>query len=387
MLFFLFAVLWSGISLSAQGLWTAIPTPASWAPDTSFGLRATKAGSRFASSFHGNPYATFGDSLFVGDPEGLTWKGIAYQKNHVRVRPLPLSVGQYNGNLAWGAKFSIDSGRTWSDSIASGRQPSALGVLNEPGWITGGMNDILFLSSDTAKTWKMVHDGKTFGYTLDLQVTWNDQVFASSESGPSLFSRDGGNTWTVLDSTLKTRIAMGRTSNIAVEYRAYTETVWLLAGKTSGYPNLVEIPMGISTDSLPAIQHWIFGVPEYGISAFAVGHVIQTGQTTLWLGTWGNGLYRSVDRGKTWVRDNQGLQDLHIEDIWVSNSGTTLVLTKEGLFRREGTGITSISNKANNPRPIRFLSASGKRLFQTAKGNSFGIDGRITKPTLASPHP
>ncbi len=379
MLFFLMAVLWSGITLSAQGVWTAIPTPASWAPDTSFGLRATKAGSRFASSYSGIPYATFGDSLFVGDSEGKTWKAIAYQKNYVRVRPLPLSVSPSNEIIAWGAKFSLDSGRTWSDSIASGRQPSALCVLNDPGIITGSMNDILFLSPDTAKTWKMVHDGRTFGYVLDLQATWNDLVFSSSESGPSLFSHDGGNTWTAMDTLLKGKLVTGRTSNLALERQSFQEVVWLLAGRTSGYPSLVEIPIGSPSDSLKAIQHWINGVSEYGISAFTVGHVIQTDRTTLWLGTWGNGLFFSVDRGKTWVRDNQGMSDLHIEDIWVSNKGTTLVLTKEGLFRREATGITSISMKKSGPKPIRFLSASGQRHLQTTEGNPIGADGRILK--------
>lgn len=389
---FILALCLSGWSAHAQNPWMPLPHRASWAVDSSWGLRIDKGGSRFAAGFRGNPFLSIGDSLFYGDEGGKTWTGIAYQKSYVYRRPMPLSVGSSSGDIAWGNEFSPDSGHTW---IAPGdfyKLPSALSVLNDGSILAGRTGDEMLQSADSGRTWAKVIGTTDFGTFLDIQETTGKWVFAAPEFGPPVFSRDNGLTWSPLRSNLKTPITLNSAVNyMAVEQHHFQQSVWLVSGAHTGYPFLLEIPIGVGEDSLEAVQTWFLGVPEESISAFAVWDDWGSGITRLWFGTWGHGVYASLDRGKTWKPDNAGLGDLHVEDLWVSGDGAMLVLTKDGLFRRDAPAPSSFVIK-----PLGPASGSGQGrvfpgllrpagLIRPATGGIFRLDGRNVAHRILHP--
>jgi photosystem II stability/assembly factor-like uncharacterized protein len=377
---FSLALLLSGWNAHAEteSPWMPLPNRASWAVDSSWGLRIDKGGSRFASGFFGDPYVSLGDSLFLGNDGGKTWTGIAYQKSYAHRRPMPISVGT-PGLIAWGNKVSPDSGRTWIRPADYDRLPSALSVLIDNTILAGRVGDEMIQSADSGKTWAQVIRAMDFGTFLDIQETIGSWIFAAPQLAPPLFSRDVGRTWSPLRSNLKSPFTIQPVTYMAVETRHFQQSAWLVAGARTGYPCLVEVPIWGGEDSLEAVQTWISGIPENIISAFAVWNDWNSGVVKLWLGTWGSGLYVSTDKGKTWQPDNAGLSDPYVEDLWVSKDGAMLVLTKSGMFRR-GTPTTSIVIK-----PRGHSSGAGKRmavpgLLRSATGGLYRADGRNVAP-------
>jgi hypothetical protein len=369
---FILAFLLSDLSAQAQNTWTPLPNRASWAVDSSWG--PGKGGSRFASGSNGNPYLSMADSLFYGNDGGKTWTGVAYQKNYAFKRPMPVAVGS-PGHIAWGNQVSSDSGHTWILPSDFSMLPSALCLLSNDGILAGRIGDEMFQSADLGKTWVQVIKTMDFGTFLDIQPTMNTWVFAAPQLTPPQFSRDNGLTWTTLRSNLKSAFTIQTVSYMALETRHYQESVWLLAGARSGYPCLVDITVSGGEDSLNAVQTWIFGIPEDSISAFAVWNDWGTGSVSLWLGTWGAGVFVSKDRGKTWKPDNSGLGDPFVEDLWVSKDGAMLVLTKAGMFRRDAPISSPVLQ------PLQHKSGMGQRLgFSglpgSTKGKVYRLDGR-----------
>jgi hypothetical protein len=111
------------------------------------------------------------------------------------------------------------------------------------------------------------------------------------------------------------------------------------------------------------------------------------GSSTLWLGTWGQGVFRSRDRGESWQSFYTGLGDLHVESLVATNNGwyrDIFSLTPDGLYRVSNYGNAAFARPAG-PGPIR-IGAGGTEfrngIFATPEGLRFRPDGRALFPLL-----
>ncbi len=384
---FLFTVSWSYRPAFSKEIWIPVQTRASWAPDESWGPHFGKGQSRFASTWFGRPYLSMGDSLFSGDSTGEVWTAIAYQKRYMYGIPTPLSIGS-GGKVAWGNLIRSDSGEPWISPTGMYRNPTALRISGEKNILYGNGYETIALSTDGGQTSSIKFVGGGYGSIVSmLGGLFGGWEFAATQGRGIVVSRDHGSNWTTLNSIASSFTDMDCATHLSGEYlnfeqRPYQQIVWGINRYSSGTPILLKILPGYSEiDSANVHCQEISGISSAIVSAFAVNHYWRTWDykypSLVWLGTWGQGLFVSKDEGKTWVADNEGLNSLFVEDIWISTRGTALVLTKGGLFRKAETNPTSVKSRIQTAKKVSPESIfPGTRMLRSKSGKPYTIDGR-----------
>lgn len=378
---------WSYRPAFSKEIWIPVQTRASWAPDDSWGPHFGKGQSRFASTWFGRPYLSMGDSLFSGDSTGEAWTAIGYQKQYLYKSPTPLSIG-YDGWVAWGNLIRSDSGAPWINPTGMPGYPTALRILGENRILLGFGYETILLSSDGGQTLNRKFVGGGYSSIVSmLGGTWGGWEFAAIERRGIAFSVDHGSNWSTLGTKLSSYsdrdcATVLNGDYLTLEQRPYQQIVWGINRYSTGQPILLKILPGyFEFDSVTVHCQEISGISSDIVSAFAVNHDWFTSgykiPGLIWLGTWGQGLFVSKDEGKTWVADNEGLNSLFVEDIWISTRGTALVLTKGGLFRKAETNPTSAKSlmqttKKVSPDAIIY----GTRVLRSKSGTPYTIDGR-----------
>ncbi len=378
---------WSNRPAFSKDLWVPVQTRASWAADESLGPHFGKGQSRFASLQYGRPYLTMGDSLFFGDSTGAVWTAIAYQKKYVYGGQTPLSLG-YGGRVAWGNLIRQDSQAPWISPIGMHRYPTALRILGEKIILYGNGYETIALSNDGGQTSSIKFVGGGYGPIVSmLGGTWGGWEFAATQGRGIVISRDHGSNWTTLNSIASSFTDKDCATHLSGEYlnfeqRPYQQIVWGINRHSSEQPILLKILPGYTEfDSANVHCQEIPGISSATVSAFSVNHYWHTWDykypSLVWLGTWGQGLFVSKDEGKTWVTDNEGLNSLFVEDIWISTSGTALVLTKGGLFRKTETNPTSVKSLLQTSQNVSTeVIFHGTRVLRSKSGTPYSIDGR-----------
>jgi hypothetical protein len=381
------------INTTAQNIfnWTRIQNSKVWAADSSWGPGFGRGDSRFAATNANNIFLSLGSRLLLGDETGLIWKVISSQQEDILNRPFPLATSADGKFIYWGAKFSKDGGQSWNSLGNSGTFNTSYGILEGNRVLAGGGYDALYLSTDAGLTWKEVHFGKTYGNIIGIITTWSNMVFAAPGGDRILVSKDKGTLWTPLNVTLKGQppqpnLELGRTSYLTMEQKAFQQILWWVV-KTQDHTLMIfESPLLFESDSMSVIPHSSSQLPDSSVTAFTVKHNTRTNQTTIWLGTWGQGIFISQDRAKTWIQVNTGLTDLHIEALWVSDQGTALALTRSGLFRITGTPQSSIlksqayksdwSDRLDKSAKLRLRHRGSSILIRNQAGDQLNLKGQ-----------
>jgi hypothetical protein len=343
-----------------------------------------------------------GDSLFYGDSTGEVWTAIAYQKRYMSGSPTPLSVS-YGGGVAWGNLIRKDSNAAWVSSLGDYRYPTALRILGYNRILHGNGYANILLSSDAGQSWSTRYESGSNGSIVSMVGgTWGGWEFAAPQGKEIVFSRDQGRSWNTLSSALSSPTGMDCATHLngdylALEQRPYQQVVWGVNRYSNGHPILLKILPGYYGYDLVHVNcQEIPGLFRATISAFAVNYDWRLStdiykspnyyRNFLWIGTWGEGLFVSQDEGKTWVADNEGLNNLFVEDIWTSERGTVLALTQGGLFRRVAASPSSVKNVTQkSKRKLPEAIFSGTRVLRSKFGTSYTVDGRGALPFRVHP--
>jgi hypothetical protein len=177
-------------------------------------------------------------------------------------------------------------------------------------------------------------------------------------------------------------------SILGLEKMPYDQVLWAVESTRSGKAALAEIRIEsqsgeFGTYPFDIIRHAPSSAPDSVVTALGIYSRGGLDNTVLWVGTWGQGVFMSHDRGETWHAWNTGLGDLHVQSLLVSDHGwndSVFALTRDGLYRlgaphsalaqaprrtgsRTGPGPTSRSPRS------RFL-------LETPSGSRVRPDGR-----------
>ncbi|MBM2816829.1 MAG: hypothetical protein HW421_3591 [Ignavibacteria bacterium] len=88
--------------------------------------------------------------------------------------------------------------------------------------------------------------------------------------------------------------------------------------------------------------------PYYGdLTCFVI-----KSESTLFVGTWGDGIRKTTDTCKTWTNVNTGLNDLYVNDILLTSAGDLFASTETGIFFSSDNGTTWQARNTGIPNPI-----------------------------------
>lgn len=298
-----------------------------------------------------------------------------------------------------GVYRSVDGGLSWrkfNSGITDPRLHYSAAGLDSQGGVTyfvsataGGM----FRLAPGSSTWTRVLDATTvaMAFAVSPDFASDQTLLLGDQNGALLLSTDGGTTFNQLALSLGTGIVTE--IEFAPDYAASGE---VFIGTTGG--------LFVSTDYLSSLAP-VTNAPADWISALALSPAYRT-DATLFLTTPTAGVYKSSDRGNSWVL-HEALRELvpqtnfHFENLTVSrnfaNDGTVFLATFEGLFRSTDFGTSWIELETRPPTLIMGVAMSpgfaqdGLMLVSTYGGGLYvtedaGVSWRISSLGVTSPY-
>lgn len=247
---------------------------------------------------------------------------------------VPGGVGAvFAGTIGAGVFRSDDGGRSWRSANAglTGGEAAELAVdPHDPRRILcGTWDDGLFRSEDGGDTWHAVGEGIEFQPGLSRSVTAlgaDPSVsgrFYAGVAGGLFRSADGGSTWSQLPPLVGLKVVEA----IAVNPGESREIV--IAVRQLGV--LRSTDGGVRWERLD----WQLG------GNVAVLEFSPTLPGAIYAGTWGEGLFRSTDRGVSWTSLRGDIDDLAVTALKATSADGRDILTvgtRQGVFRSADDG-------------------------------------------------
>ncbi len=312
-----------------------------------------------------------GASGCAGVPGGNgSWQASGLQNEHIYT----LAVNTNNANViyagdAQGKVFvSTDAALHWSEHSAGLPVPVGLHALlfdSGTGRLFAATDRGIFASDSNVQRWTPVKAATlaTDSYTaLEFNADAPKTLYAGTAHDGVFMSRDGGASWSALQSGWPARSAVN-----GLSYDAGLHRLW--AATTSGVYYLADGGRSwLASDAgLPA------GSIAYTVQPFVTGNVSQE---VFYLGT-NHGVYTSQDQGQHWETTKESLAAVNIYQIVVdfrTGNGQTIYIGSDvGAFRSDDGGQTWSSIAAGLPRaqPVYALALGADnyaQLFAAANG-------------------
>ncbi|MDA1191921.1 MAG: T9SS type A sorting domain-containing protein [Candidatus Poribacteria bacterium] len=230
------------------------------------------------------------ESIGEGIPNAVSTRTLAVD---------PRAPGRVYAGTTDGMFVSDDGGDTWRRvPNVSGRITRVVVHPTAPGWVVAATwGNGVYLSQDGGDTWRDIFDPslRRWLYELHHSVAFDpinpETIYVASFGAGVLTTRNGGATWTV-----------ERRSN-GFFYCAMTDY-------STGH-----VYLGTEGDAVyrkaPGQPGWVEGL-NVGMTNAHVKTVAQhpLDPTRVYAATWGGGVYRSDDEGKTWGSYRGGVENL-----------------------------------------------------------------------------
>ena len=301
----------------------------------------------------GSLLATTGPLLFRSTDEGASWgMNPSLFSTSMAVAPNGRVMAGMNGVYA-----STDNGVTWNTSGLAGKIVYALGSApNGFLFAACGYPSIIYRSTDNGGSWNI--DTTGLGPTPDQAVS-----FAPGPSGTIsvcfLFkgvyrSTNNGDTWSVLYGGGANGVAFGSNGYIYVAnsngvYRSTNGgTSWTIknSGLTStSISSILSLPSGdllVSSNTVYRSTNSGDTWQSIGGSAIAgaAHHLLNNGNTTIYVGVGTRGVYRTTDGGSSWSQQVGGFRATSNQAIATKSSGEILVAGPTDVFVSSDNGAT-----------------------------------------------
>jgi len=276
---------------------------------------------------------TDGGGIFRSDDGGMTWIQTNQGLTHPYVSSLAIDpegrIFAGTGSLSAGGSGvfrSDDRGETWTAVNTGLWNPHVVclaldranGILYAGTWNLPKNPGGVFRSTDGGRTWVRASNGLKNPYVLSLAVTPNGDVYAGTGAlrpfgafGGSVFrSTDQGASWTEISAGM---------DDVPVTALLVTPQGQVLAGTLNG--DLYRL-LGRSW-----VRFFQFNALVLALIANEQGHIFAA--------TYGFGVFRSTDGGRTWTEMNVGLTDLYVLSLALKpDDGTLFAGTSAGgIFR------------------------------------------------------
>jgi hypothetical protein len=369
-----------------KGVYVSIDNGVSWTPaDT--GLLSTKTVTSFAvmcdQSGDTNIFAgTIGGGAFLSKDNGTHWTQV--NKGVKATSPLApgircfATIGTiifagscgYSGMYGAGVYRSIDFGATWEQVNYGLYTPpkseigiSVLSLTTIGSILFAGTLYGTYRSDDSGSTWRtangysyngLPHDsssytGETRMCAVQSIMAFDSALYAACADHGIYISKDRGYTWTVSNAGLK--------SYYVNSLAAIGGDIFACAGGTYGCFCRVG-------ETQPGGLYRSWAKADSGLMADVVLSV-AAGNTGIFVGT-SNGIYLSVDTGKTWTGMFQGIPPgVSVDALVASGPNFFAGSTAHGVWRSTNGGTAWV--KSNNGLPtdsgVLSLCASGTRFY------------------------
>jgi photosystem II stability/assembly factor-like uncharacterized protein len=302
--------------------------------------------------------ATDGGGIFRSDDAGARWKAVNHGIGDFFVHSLTIAPGHlWTGTRTGGIYRSDDGGATWTGLAATRSFPDVQALAVDPRspavvW-AGTRGTGLYRSPDRGATWQAVGVGQVYPFIHTIFIHPRTRVLlVGTEGGGLLRSADGGATWQAVGASRieATDITADPRDRVTV-YAATTAPGGVLKSGDGGLTwrsasDGLKVPFVHSilidpnrpdtlwagtvtgtyrTDN--AAKHWQLVQVRTGfdtVDALALPRrdVVLAGRSVGFISAVSaSGVWRSVNRGRTWQIDGQGMSASWAQSIAISPEG------------------------------------------------------------------
>jgi photosystem II stability/assembly factor-like uncharacterized protein len=302
--------------------------------------------------------------VFMSSDNGKTWvskrSGLPEYAGigHLAVSDTKIFAGTFQGIFV-----SSDNGDNWTE-VNNGLTEMSLQVgslATKGGYVFAGTLGGFFRSTDYGATWTKMDLGFEYDFVQAIAID-GENIYAGAV-GKLWISSNNGESWTAVGTGLPFGVNFKNLAvNNSIICGATNGGVWVSTNKGITWQQYNNILLDKPINKLAIKGTKIFAATEAGIflsidncstwtavnnginNLVVTGFVENAGK--LILGTQGNGLYTSTNKGKSWSELKIGLkgQELYIQGL--TSSGTyVFAATQDGLFISDDNGVTWV--KAN----------------------------------------
>ncbi|MEO6095689.1 MAG: hypothetical protein ABIW76_08415 [Fibrobacteria bacterium] len=304
--------------------------------------------------------------------------------------PLPIAANS-QGELQWGAThFSGNQGLSWTHrSIhegANGGEAYAIGLMPMGRVVasSAGADDVIRVTADSGLTWRRKKELEYYYPILQFEQADSNLIFAA---GAQLWvSGNSGETWRNWRPERDGAPSVGRfpykislQKNQAYGNLPTPWTLWAL--QDSGYWTgtvMLHSPVLLRYFSSGLQDSRKIKLPDSALTSFRVQN-----DGTIWVGTWGKGVFSSRDLGVTWDDRNQGLADRHVETLYQSPEGVFFAIAGSGVYRLDPNPVALFrpAGTHGNASQSAAMTLSTRTLFHfQSNGLEYLSNGRQAQP-------
>jgi photosystem II stability/assembly factor-like uncharacterized protein len=255
------------------------------------GVTWVRAGAGLPGNARINTFGAIGAQIFAGTDAGIFAsrdRGETWQKTSVAVRTISFATSGtnlYAGTQRAGLLVSKDHGRTWAP-VATLASKNIRSLLATAGKLYAGTDaDGVLVSSDEGLTWIAQNDGlPPLRQIFAMAVADKDTVFAALYSKGLYAWNEGLRRWSKAGEVKPLVLAA--------------------AGAASGSLAVGHNPGGIYSSERPKCPDWEKAIGDFEAEA-PVWEMASGGG--LLIAGMADGIFRSVDEGRSWSRATRGL--------------------------------------------------------------------------------
>lgn len=294
--------------------------------------------------------ASFGGGVYRAAVDGAAWTQSVTGLDDTFL----YAVGRDGPGRLWagtassGTYLSIDDGQTWAPgrSGIGKREIHDFLPLDGPEMLAGCYGGGVFRTVDTG-VWEPSNTGMNRTHITDLLMTGTGMIFATTHGAGVFRSNDGGATWDPANAGIEDADVYDIAEHPDGDLFCGTWTTQIYRSTDGG-------DSWSPTGSLPVIQR---------VGCLAV----KASSGDLFVGGYfEGGIWRSSDKGNTWVSADGGLPDSGMLHLVVEEDGGLLVaVDAEGIYRSENDGALwePINNGLTSMYVNQVLSLPGGILF------------------------
>ncbi|MFA3784145.1 T9SS type A sorting domain-containing protein [Melioribacteraceae bacterium 4301-Me] len=311
---------------------------------------------------NGDIYAgTAGGGVFRSTNNGVNWAEVNTGLNSLLIYSLIVKEGILfagAGGANAGVYRSTNNGTSWTFAGVANHLVSSFAVLGTD--IFAGTNGGVFRSTDNGLTWTSVNANLTNGDVRCLAVSGLN-LFAGTYGGGVFLSTNNGQNWVNVNSGLTSNITALFVNGTNIFAGGWGSGVylsndnganWIRLGKKLDVLSLMPLNTQAVLGTQLVTATWGNGIHifyEYsqgwsgGLSRLPTSYVrtlAVTSDTTIFAGTFGQGVFRSDYGLLSWTAVNNGLGDLYTQSLTISGSNILVGTYSHGIYRSSDKGNT-----------------------------------------------